>query len=468
VRVILPVRSPLEVARSFRLRDGFPISKGLLLWLRHALDAEASSHELPTAVTDWADFVADWRFPMARVDQENGLPGSRVSARSAAEIDDFLTPSLNHSAAMDESLIVHPDVNEWVRDAYDAMAALVVDPASESARQTLNDVRVEFERACKIFGRILVDFEENWSVARRRAEEADSKSEQLAVEIADYAARAEPLAAAKDAARAERDSLAAERAVLIGQLEAACAERDAIAQERAVLTGQLEAAIAERDSLAAERDAIAAERPVVIGQLEAAIAERDSLAAERDAIAAERAALAEQLATACAERKSLAAERDAIATERAETIRKLTVATDASVTSLERQADALRLQVNSLSEDNARLFSESDSTQRDLVEKTALLSFANAALRTELLKLTALPDSRLKRGGAFKLFHLLRYKIASFWEAHRLHRAKFDEDAYLKLYPDVAASTTGAALHYVISGRVEGRIAIFKADSESH
>ena len=524
VRVILPVRSPLDVARSLRLQDGFPTSKGLLLWLRHALDAEAASRELPTAVMHWTDFVADWRFPTAPVDREIGAPRSRLSNDSATE-------------AVDETLIVHPDVNEWVRDAYNAMSALVVDPSSESARQSLHDVRVEFERASKIFGRILVDFEENLSTAYRDAEEARSKSEQLAGEIAQYAARAEPLAAAKDVACAERDSLAAERdaiaaeraaltgqlatacaerdslaaerdasaaerAALTGQLATACAERDslaaerdAIAAERAVLTGQLATACAERDSLAAERDASAAERAVLTGQLATACAERDSLAAERDAIAAERAALTGQLATACAERDSLAAERDAIAAERAvltgqlmtacaerdslaaekdaiaaeraETIKKLTVANDASVSSLEQRAEALRLQLSSLSEDNARVSSERESAQRDLVEKTALLSCANAALRTELLKLHALPDSHATRGGAFKLFHMLRYKIASFWELRRLRRAKFDEDAYLKLYPDVAASTTGAALHYVVSGRMEGRAASFKGHTET-
>ncbi len=536
VRVILPVRSPLEVARSFRLRDGFPISKGLLLWLRHALDAEASSRELPTAVMDWADFVADWRFPTAREDHAIGLPRSQVSDNAVTETEGFLTPRSNHTAAMDESLIVHPDVNEWVRDAYHAMSTLVADPSSERARQTLHDVRVEFEKASRIFGRILVDFEENWSAARREAEEAHSKSEQLAVEIADNAARAEPLAAAKDVVSAERDgltaerdaiaaertalaaqlatacaerdgliaereALAAERTALAAQLATACAERDgltaernAIAAERAALAAQLATACAERDGLTAERDAIAAERAALAAQLATACAERDGLIAEREALAAERTALAAQLATACADRDSLAAEsntiaaeraalaaqlatvcadrdsliaeREAIAAEHAETTRKLTAANDEALMSAAQKADALSLEVRSLSEDKARLFSEKDRAQHALVEKTALLSFANAALRTELLKLTALPDSPLKQGGAFSPFRQLRYKIASLWELRRLHRARFDEDAYLKLYPDVAASTTGAALHYVTSGRREGRVAVFRAESE--
>ena len=65
VHIILPVRSPLEVASSLRLRDGFPTSKGLLLWLRHVLDAEAASRQLPRVVLHWPDFwlIGAWRWP---------------------------------------------------------------------------------------------------------------------------------------------------------------------------------------------------------------------------------------------------------------------------------------------------------------------------------------------------------------------------------------------------------------------
>ena len=39
-RTIIPIRSPLEVAYSIRSEHGHPISYGLLIWLRHVLDAE--------------------------------------------------------------------------------------------------------------------------------------------------------------------------------------------------------------------------------------------------------------------------------------------------------------------------------------------------------------------------------------------------------------------------------------------
>ena len=92
VRIILPLRSPLEVARSLRQRDGFPLTKGLLLWLRHVLDADAASRDLPRAVLHVPDLLADWQLATARVGDQIGLAWPRRSDRCAAEIDAFLSP----------------------------------------------------------------------------------------------------------------------------------------------------------------------------------------------------------------------------------------------------------------------------------------------------------------------------------------------------------------------------------------
>ena len=42
------------------------VSKGLLMWLRHELDAEMATFELPRSVIDWGMFIVDWRLIMAR------------------------------------------------------------------------------------------------------------------------------------------------------------------------------------------------------------------------------------------------------------------------------------------------------------------------------------------------------------------------------------------------------------------
>ncbi len=127
IRVLIPVRSPLEVARSLWLRNGFPISKGLLMWLRHVLDAEAASRQHPRAVLDWSEFLADWRLAMTRVEKRLRLNWPCESDQSVAEIDRFLSPGLRHNAVDFEDLIIHKDVNEWVLSAYKAIIALSIE-----------------------------------------------------------------------------------------------------------------------------------------------------------------------------------------------------------------------------------------------------------------------------------------------------------------------------------------------------
>ncbi len=45
--IVLPIRNPLEVAASLEARDGIHVSIGQLLWLRHVLEAERVSRNLP-------------------------------------------------------------------------------------------------------------------------------------------------------------------------------------------------------------------------------------------------------------------------------------------------------------------------------------------------------------------------------------------------------------------------------------
>ncbi|MEJ2124706.1 MAG: sulfotransferase family protein, partial [Alphaproteobacteria bacterium] len=49
IRVVIPFRNPLEVADSLARRNDFSQEKSLLLWLRHVLDAEIATRQLPRA-----------------------------------------------------------------------------------------------------------------------------------------------------------------------------------------------------------------------------------------------------------------------------------------------------------------------------------------------------------------------------------------------------------------------------------
>ncbi len=287
VHVILPVRSPLEVASSLRLRNGFPTSKGLLLWLRHVLDAEVASRELPRSILHWPEFLADWRLSMARTGEQTGLVWPKLSDMTAAEIDGFLAPSLRHNVVDAATLSVHPDVNDWIKEVYSAMVALADDPASNSALQKLDDVRAAFERASLIFGRVFVDFEENVAAAQAAAGN-------LSVQLAEAAGARDGLQHAIAALTGERDHLAV-------QLAEAAGARDGLQHTVAALTG-------DREHLAAQLAETAGAREGLQHAVAALTGERDHLAVQLAEAAGARDGLRQAVATLTEERDSLLAQ----------------------------------------------------------------------------------------------------------------------------------------------------------------
>lgn len=72
-RYVLPVRMPLEVARSLAKRNGFTIGHGLRLWLRHVLDAEQATRGAPRCIVAWDDILRDWRAEIARMSDRKSV-----------------------------------------------------------------------------------------------------------------------------------------------------------------------------------------------------------------------------------------------------------------------------------------------------------------------------------------------------------------------------------------------------------
>src|SRR5690606_20636375 len=59
--VVCPIRNPLEVAASLKSRNGTDASLGQLIWLRHVLEAEIASRDLPRAFIRYKDLLHGWR-----------------------------------------------------------------------------------------------------------------------------------------------------------------------------------------------------------------------------------------------------------------------------------------------------------------------------------------------------------------------------------------------------------------------
>lgn len=106
VHAVIMVREPLEVARSLAARAAVPAfrpaaivarDRGLLLWLRHMIDAERHSRDLPRHAIEYRELIADWRTAVAPLVAAGLLPPPAEAVAAAG--DAFLDPSLRRQRA---------------------------------------------------------------------------------------------------------------------------------------------------------------------------------------------------------------------------------------------------------------------------------------------------------------------------------------------------------------------------------
>lgn len=136
LRVILPYRHPAEVAASLARRDGIPHKAAALAWLRHVVDAERDTRDLPRVIISYDDLLADWRREVGRVAAGLGIP-FMTSGVAGIQADSFVAPTLRHesSAGADGEAPVLPG---WLAEAVGALNDLGRDPFDRRAMQRLS------------------------------------------------------------------------------------------------------------------------------------------------------------------------------------------------------------------------------------------------------------------------------------------------------------------------------------------
>ena len=155
-RVLLPVRNPLDVAASLEARDGIHPSLGLLVWLRHALDAEAASRALKRAFLRYERLLKAPEAQLQRLGAalEIAWPKGR-SLDAEAGIGEFLSPSLRHQRSEDASLLENPRLSHWLRASFEILDRWARDEAQPADQAALDRIRSALDEALPAFGRAL-------------------------------------------------------------------------------------------------------------------------------------------------------------------------------------------------------------------------------------------------------------------------------------------------------------------------
>lgn len=193
-------RSPMEVARSLERREGWPLEAGLLLWLRHELEAEAGTRGAARAFTSYDQLLADWRAVVAEVQARSGLVLPEDPVAQAAEIETFLSADLRHSTEGLEG--VAPVITQWIGGCLEVLDRWATGGEQAADYAVLDAIREAFDAVMPLFGPVSRGLETQLAEAREAlaCAERDAKAER------NHAAKA--YQALLDKAMAERNEAA--------------------------------------------------------------------------------------------------------------------------------------------------------------------------------------------------------------------------------------------------------------------
>ena len=149
---ILPVRNPLEVARSLRRRDNLTVSRSILIWLRHVLEAEYYSRDIPRSFVLYDRFLVDWRQSFLQIARHLGVVWPEYSSESTEKVDQFLSLELWRERSTPEELGDHPDVTSLALAVFKIFSEIAANGERNSLTKELDRIREKFDESCDVFG----------------------------------------------------------------------------------------------------------------------------------------------------------------------------------------------------------------------------------------------------------------------------------------------------------------------------
>lgn len=281
---VLPLRNPIEVARSLAARNGLDEFHAMLIWLRHVLAAEAATRGQPRVFTDYAMLLDNWEVLSSRLSEGLGVVWPRSSVLSASEISQFLTPDSRHYVSETMELASNPAISPWITKTYEVLLGWARCGEAPLDFEVLDEISREFDKASVAFARPML--------TAARAVQVEAERAAIAGDRDGVARRLSEVEAELNELRVQRDTIAGEREKTSACLDEVQAQLSVTIERRDMLSRRVEEAQAELataagqfDALTGEHDQIGQHLHEVQAELAATIGQRDALADERGKVA---------------------------------------------------------------------------------------------------------------------------------------------------------------------------------------
>ena len=245
-RIALPIRNPLEVAASLEARDAIDPSVGLLLWLRHVLDAEYASRGHPRAFVRFDALLGNWQPVTDAMGEAFGVVWPKRSTTAGIEIESGFVPTGRHHVRDDASLPSSAEVSRWVSEAFAIVDRWTHSNARKADTGRLNALRSAFDEAAAVFGRAVA----TGMRAGQRNRVLEREMTTLNAVVSDREGQIDSL----DRAVADRDENVGYLNGLVAKKDEQIASLDALVEDRDRQIDALNHVVAGRDGQIAGRD----------------------------------------------------------------------------------------------------------------------------------------------------------------------------------------------------------------------
>lgn len=142
-------RNPTEVAQSLHKRDGFDREYGHLLWLRHVLEAEASTRGQKRSFTSYDRLLNGWPAEIEKFALELGISWPRYSASQLPELAAMIQPNLKHNVS--DEVMRSKVFSTWFRDTFDVFDRWAEHGEDTNDHLILDDIRQNFDESSVAF-----------------------------------------------------------------------------------------------------------------------------------------------------------------------------------------------------------------------------------------------------------------------------------------------------------------------------
>lgn len=172
-------RPPMDVAASLARWAGHDTEYNLLLWLRHLLDAEADSRDLPRVFTSYHRLLEDWEAAIARITGGLEIDWPRGLPEAGDDIRAFLSRDLQHFSKTGTQGIPLPAMLRTVLDILDRWAAEGEDHKDQAV---LDDMRAHLDRVSPLYDELAMRSALRKSETKTLSAALDEKTNHLARE----------------------------------------------------------------------------------------------------------------------------------------------------------------------------------------------------------------------------------------------------------------------------------------------